>query len=1606
MTRLQGSAHHFSGHSPTGVNRASLHSSKLPPGTPDIIVKNTVVVNDPARILSWNRDERQRNFNLLVRRYKSQLLHGCQEPNCTTPTCLSFRRRVTEAPFRNFTDLSARTLACYLASQDDPEKGLCRNLPAASPDSLAEGDTSWRTTRLPPLSAQENSGLFGYARHDRRRRAAKGAGSDTRKLRRPSNESLRPENNGLSNLPEVIESSEPQISHNASPQEAPRPKALKDPKSITQNLFDTLSVRMVEWLPLRKVASAYGSRSFGGEEEAPLRRSSSGESSEYNGNNIQTRRETLPKVRRATLTNDRPPSKTHNISSIPLNAPSPTLEVKVPGQPVKRLSLGELDHWKQPLRSISDDAPKNEKKPARKRATNNTATTTSLPLPSPPPLKHRRQKRRHKEPTDNQCNNEERHQQHDPVNRPKNSPDLHYLGPKGPRSRSEPISPAGSPSHNGDLGRFQLNVEPEPQVESLSVLSKDIVDSLEKMMFETEEDEDVWKNEMMRLESQGYTEPLNCEFATPRQRQLFPFVAQSLFFILSNPEQLLRSFRSTSGNPKCEGDITTISYIDVQNLDGVFRKLYRICPWETTLNSLWICLEKLFVPPKEFSTSTKNQRRFIWRSRSNSFALRGSEYCKDEPSSQNHISDSDAAYIAVVALFALASSIPCLDSQTWQAIRRMRSAGTVLPDFEVRKSSEMTARLLTETADKFEHDLALRLVSRLARVVAARLAFHEISKLKTSYIHDVGRPNKPSPLDLIIRCIQPCIAATSSSSQPLFDIQETDRRTTMPMIAVEWLKSLLLKEWDGKPELLKSGAAGGALQLLSSLYQHRAKLGLIPEDFYISFLSERLDPMEMPVEWLGFVSNNRTIHLLSCSFLFPPSSLVIYFRALNYSAMSKSYETAMTTSRHVTQTAFSSSIAIDDDIGLLARLKTSISTYLVLVVRRDDALTDALNQLWRREKRELMRPLRVQMGMDEGEEGIDHGGVQQEFFRVVMAEALESAYGMFTLDSRSHISWFQPCSFEPLYKFELLGLLMSLAVYNGLTLPVNFPVALYMKLLDWKVKNLDHIRNGWGELAKGLGELLSWADGDVGDIFMRTYEFSFDAFGKVVTVDMTTTGRNDPWPLAERNVTWNKTKLRSFASSSESGDTENFDSPDYGTSMLQSMPGDNRLNRRDGHLSGILKGSSSKPRERRVPSPPEHEAPLVTNANREQFVKDYIFWLTDKSVRPQYEAFARGFYTCLDRTALSIFTPDSLKTVVEGIQEIDIEELEKHARYDGFEPQDQLMKDFWEVVKSYSPTKRSQLLAFVTASDRVPVNGISSIVFVIMKNGSGDDGFHNLSHENHIIPDPLLTPHGETQCGTLRVNFPFHSDVELIVASPLRRTIYTALLAFEAPLKEKGLKVIALPELQETSDVPCDIGSDLEVLEKEVNEKNLPVDLSLLMEGWNDKTSARWSADEKAISARAREARRWLKSRPEKEIVIVSHGGFLHYFTEDWQDSTFYTVTKKKPSPSNYTNLRPSPVWPGTGWANTEFRTYEFTEEIHEDDLYGQKIDGDNASIIEIIDSRRRRGKAEPPAPRELQKKFFVLAMMVWKNQLIQNAAAEQEEEEIKQTQHIQMDLN
>lgn len=432
--------------------------------------------------------------------------------------------------------------------------------------------------------------------------------------------------------------------------------------------------------------------------------------------------------------------------------------------------------------------------------------------------------------------------------------------------------------------------------------------------------------------------------------------------------------------------------------------------------------------------------------------------------------------------------------------------------------------------------------------------------------------------------------------------------------------------------------------------------------FRVDYFSERLDAMEVPVAWIDFASSRQRHHILDHPYLFSAETLVSFFRSINFSRMSRTFEESSSLKTRMTAIVDPGSLVTNTHHKHVLQdlLKTASSRYLVLAISRDNVLRDAFDQLWRRQERELLRPLKVHLGEGAGgEEGFDSGGVQQEFFRMAIAECLDPKYGAFTVDERTRMTWFVPGSLVEEWKFEMIGLLMSLAIYNGLTLPITFPKALYRKLLGQPVEELYHIADGWPDLANGLTALQEWdeKDGLVEDIFARTYEFSVAAFGADVTVPMTK--EKSSWP----------------------------------------------------------QGIPTPPTRSNLAAIEDDDAPLVTNDNRDEYVSDYIRYLTDVSIRPQFRAFERGFRACLDTKSLTLLTPVILQSVVEGVQEIDVSELRRYTRYVGWDSSHHTVKDFWSIVKRYDDRMKRKLLEFVTASDRVPVGGMRNLQFVVQKNG-------------------------------------------------------------------------------------------------------------------------------------------------------------------------------------------------------------------------------------------------------------------------------------------------
>ncbi|KAG6002584.1 hypothetical protein E4U21_002967 [Claviceps maximensis] len=727
--------------------------------------------------------------------------------------------------------------------------------------------------------------------------------------------------------------------------------------------------------------------------------------------------------------------------------------------------------------------------------------------------------------------------------------------------------------------------------------------------------------------------PNNVAAASITRRQWKAFNEQTLFNVMSDPHALVSSFTK-------DGKL-----YDSQTLWYCMLRMTRAAP-SIVLHSLWLAAKSLFEPPQSWKSGRLPPSTKLF-------------------GNGRGLSNFEAGCVMSICLHALVATAPCAsDSKTLYEMSRIRSGGSVLATQGA--AARQPSTMCLEYDDVFSNDLALRLARRVFCAVTARNCFAEMANSDAIIGQAMGETDVLSlllnQLDLI-GCGPTHILTFTQTERLLHE-------TRVPTLLLDWARAVLLQEWNGRPEYSNDGPFHGAMSLISTLYENRNMLLLGDIQFRVDYFSDRLDAMEVPVSWISFTSTRQMHHLLDHPYLFTPETLVSFFRSVNFSRMSRVFEESSSLKTRMAAIVDPGSLVTNTHHKhvLMDLLKIASSRYLVLSISRSHVLRDAFDQLWRRQERELLRPLKVHLGEGRGgEEGFDSGGVQQEFFRLAIAECLDPEYGAFTVDSRTRMTWFVPGSLVDEWKFEMIGLLMSLAIYNGLTLPITFPKAFYRKLLGHSVEELYHIADGWPDLASGLTVLQEWDenDGSIEDVFARTYEFSIPAFGGDVTLPMTKT--DSFWP------------------------------------------------------QGIPKPQAKSS----LAAVADNDAPLVTNENRDEYISDYVRYLTDISIRPQFRAFERGFRACLDAKSLSLLTPAILQSVVEGVQEIDISELRRHARYVGWASSHRTIRDFWSIVKRFDDSMKRKLLEFVTASDRVPVGGMKNVQFVIQKNGEEEgDGGH------------------------------------------------------------------------------------------------------------------------------------------------------------------------------------------------------------------------------------------------------------------------------------------
>lgn len=171
--------------------------------------------------------------------------------------------------------------------------------------------------------------------------------------------------------------------------------------------------------------------------------------------------------------------------------------------------------------------------------------------------------------------------------------------------------------------------------------------------------------------------------------------------------------------------------------------------------------------------------------------------------------------------------------------------------------------------------------------------------------------------------------------------------------------------------------------------------------------------------------------------------------------------------------------------------------YNVVRVRRSNVVDDSLRELQQKSDDDLKKPLKVKF---EGEEGVDEGGVQKEYFQVIMRQLIDPKYGMFVENKKSRLLWINGRSFESPMRFELIGKLIGIAIYNSVIVDLHLPTVFYGKLLGRR-PTLGDLEELDPDAHRGLRQLLDLEPKDVADA-MLTFEISEESFGAVHSVEL------------------------------------------------------------------------------------------------------------------------------------------------------------------------------------------------------------------------------------------------------------------------------------------------------------------------------------------------------------------------------------------------------------------------------------------------------------------------------------------------------------------------
>lgn len=86
-----------------------------------------------------------------------------------------------------------------------------------------------------------------------------------------------------------------------------------------------------------------------------------------------------------------------------------------------------------------------------------------------------------------------------------------------------------------------------------------------------------------------------------------------------------------------------------------------------------------------------------------------------------------------------------------------------------------------------------------------------------------------------------------------------------------------------------------------------------------------------------------------------------------------------------------------------------------------------------------------------------------------------------------------------------------------------------------------------------------------------------------------------------------------------------------------------------------------------------------------------------------------GFNELIPADLVNVFDERELELLIGGIADIDVDDWKKHTDYRGYQESDEVIQNFWKVIRSWDAEQKSRLLQFATGTSRIPVNGFKDL---------------------------------------------------------------------------------------------------------------------------------------------------------------------------------------------------------------------------------------------------------------------------------------------------------